>query len=726
MNPLKFLIILCAISYIFVGIAGFWVLNIVSKDLPSLEELEKPDQNLATRIISADGKVIDHFFAQKRLSLPFDSIPQNFINGLIAVEDRNFYKHWGVYLPRVISTAVSNILSMKIKAGASTITMQLASNLFYDKSKSFSRKLKEAVVAMMIERTYTKNEILEMYSNTVYFGRGAYGIQVASEVYFDKNPLQLTVSECAYLVSLLKAPEHYNGLTNYDKAIRRRNLVLSLMKEQGFINESQYREAVEEPINLIRLKQNKQQPLIAPHFVEMIRQKLSRDEEFKIYDLYRDGLVIHTTLNSSIQKYAQEAVEEHFREFQATFQRSWSWNRHQDLLNSLLTRAIKQVPEYQTASESEKAGLEKKYKNDKQFVDSIKNAATTVQVGLVVIEPRTGAILAMVGASPKFMQENSDAKYSLNHVTQINRQPGSTFKPFVYAAALQEGLSPESPVGCGPFSYTLPSGEVWTPSGTHDCAPGETKTLTQALALSINTASARLITHVTTAGKVVELAKEFGIKSKLHAVPSLSLGGGGELSPLEMTAAFIPFANDGVYSEPFVITKVEDNYGNILYENKRYSTKSVLKQEIANNMAYMLRQVVNQGTAWRIKSMLQNVEAAGKTGTTNDYADAWYIGFTPQLVAGTWVGFDDRRVTFTSGYGYAATAAAPIWGLLMKKVYADEKLPYKQRKFTYEYVPVYSSTDYGESDGTNIDSPKSIESNEGLEQKDYKFPKLPR
>jgi len=723
MTPLKFLIILCAAFYILAGVVGFWVMNTVSKDLPSLEELEKPDQNLATRIISADGKVLDHFFAQKRLSLPFDSIPKDFINALIAVEDRDFYNHWGVYLPRVISTAINNIVSMKIKAGASTITMQLASNLFYDKSKSYSRKLKEAVVALMIEKTYTKNEILEMYSNTVCFGRGAYGIQIASEIYFDKNPLQLSISECAYLVSLLKAPEHYNGLTDYDKAIKRRNLVLSLMKEQYYINEGQFRKAIDEPINLIKIKQNKQRTLTAPHFVEMIRQKLSKDEDFKMYDLYRDGLVIHTTLNSSIQKYAQEAVEEHFKEFQSTFQRQWSWSNNKDLLNSMVTRAIKQIPEYQSANESERKIIENKYKKNKEFIDSIKNASTTVQVGLVVIEPRTGAILAMVGASPKFMKENRDAKYSLNHITQIKRQPGSTFKPLVYTSALQEGLTPQSSVGCGPFTYTLPSGEVWTPSGTHDCAEGETKTLTQALALSINTASARLITEVTTPAKVVALAKELGIKSKLYSVPSLSLGGGGEVTPLEMTAAFIPFANDGIYAEPFAITKVEDNYGNVLYENKRYNARSVLKPNIAHSLTYMLKQVVNQGTAWKIKSMLSNLEAAGKTGTTNDYADAWFIGYTPQLVAGTWVGFDDRRITFTGGYGYASVAAAPLWGLLMKKIYADEKLPYKQRKFPYEYRDTTVATFEGNTENQLLDENSLIEEKE---KKDYKFPKLPR
>ena len=313
-------------------------------------------------------------------------------------------------------------------------------------------------------------------------------------------------------------------------------------------------------------------------------------------------------------------------------------------------------------------------------------------------------------------------EYSLNHITQITRQPGSTIKPIAYASALQEGLTPQSTVGCGPFTYTLPSGEVWTPSGTHDCAEGETKTLTQALALSINTASARLITEVTTPSKVVSLAKELGIKSKLYSVPSLSLGGGGEVTPLEMTTAFIPFANDGVYTEPFAITKVEDNYGNILYENKRYKARSVLKQNIAHSLTFMLKQVVNQGTAWKIKSMLSNLEAAGKTGTTNDYADAWFVGYTPQLVAGTWVGFDDRRITFT-GYGYASVAAAPLWGLLIKKIYADEKLPYKQRKFPYEY---HDSTVANFDENIENQPVEATKPNEEKEKIDYKFPKLPR
>jgi len=677
--------------------------------LPSLEQLENPKQNYATQIISSDGELLDHFYIQKRVSLPLDSIPKDFINALIATEDRKFYDHWGVHTIRIAKAMVKNILAMRAKEGGSTLTMQLARNLYFNQENTFRRKIKEAITAVEIEKNFTKSEILEMYSNTVAFGRGAFGIQVAAQVYFNKAPMELSTAECAFLVGVLKAPEHYNSIIDYDKSLERRNLVLKLMNDQNLLNSGAYIAACEEPINLSKNKFGKRgSSLIAPHFVEMIRQQLSKDAGLRDFDLYRDGLIIYSTLNAKIQQYAKEAVEEHLREFQKTFTRSFSWASNTNLLNELLLKAIKNNPEYKAASSEKKSEIEKHLKGNRKFVDSVKNAATTVQVGLVVLDPSTGETLAMVGASPKFMEDNPDAKYSLNHVTQIKRQPGSAFKPFVYATCLEEGMQPSSTVECGPYSFTLPSGEVWSPKGSGQCDEGGLVTLTEGLSRSINTVAARLITQHTTPGKVIELAHKMGITSGLSAVPALSLGAGGEVTPFEMTSAFATFDNEGIRVVPFAIKRIEDQFGNILQE-KRKSTEvyDAIKSKITHQIIPMMQGVVDHGTAYEIRNYFKNCDAAGKTGTTNDFADAWFVGFTPQLVAGVWVGCDDRRVTFTGGYAYAGKAAAPIWGRLMAKIYADESLPYKQRKFTFN---MQDST----SDTTKNTVSSGVEFNNGL------------
>lgn len=682
MSPLKFVIILTSSFILFCVAFGLYIMFSVSDGLPSLAQLENPRQNFATQILSSDGEILDHFFIQRRVSLPIDSIPKDFQHALVAVEDRNFYNHWGVHTARVIQALVKNILTMRTKEGASTITMQLALNLYFTRENNLKRKIKEAITAFQIEKTYTKEEILELYANTVSYGRGAYGIQVASQVYFDKSPMELTTSECAFLVGLLKAPEHYNSILNYDKSINRRNLVLNLMHEQGYLNTTQYNRAVNEPIILAAGKSKIKNYMLAPHFVEMIRQQLSKDSKLQSYDLYRDGLRIYTTLDSRIQRYAEEAVSEHLAQYQETFNKSWSWSKNRELLEDLIKKAIRDRAEYKNASARAKSDISSSLRKNKTFIDSIKNAATTIQIGLTVIDPASGAILAMVGASPKFIKDHRAAKYSINHATQILRQPGSSFKPFVYASALQHGLDPTSKIECGPFSYTLPSGEVWSPRGTGKCGAGESVTLRQALVSSINTVSARLITQVTTPLNVISLTRKMGIESPLKAVPALSLGAGGEVKPIEMTSAYGTFVNQGIYVEPYSVSKIEEQFGAVIYEKKRINKATdVLSQDVANKMTSMMKDVVDYGTGRNIRNYFPVIEAAGKTGTTNDFADAWFVGFTPQLVAGIWVGFDEHRVSFTGDYGYAAQAAAPIWGKLMAKIYNNPTLPYKQKSF---------------------------------------------
>ncbi len=691
-TPLHILLTLLVLTLIVAVSFVIFIKVVTSSGMPSLIELEKPDQKYATQLFSADGEILDHFFQEKRVPLKYNEIPTDFINALIATEDRNFWKHWGVYTNRVISSMFKNLTGGR-REGASTITMQLAGNLYLDRREmTFVRKVREAATAFQIEQTYTKQEILELYTNTVNFGRGSYGLRIAAGQYFDKEPNELTTAECAFLVGLLKKPEYYNKLENYDDAIKRRNLILNLMLEQNYISSKNYVSSIKEEISFMRKDLTRDNYLaerrmkhigIAPHFVEAIRQNLSKDKKLAEYNFYKDGLTIYTTLDSRIQKAINKVVANYMPDVQKNFNSNYSWSRNKELLDKLLEKEIKQMQEYKDANETGKQLLISKYKKDNNFVAKIKDQATTIQIGIVVIDQSTGAVVGMVGASPKFMAENPDAKYSLNHAYQIYRQPGSAFKPFIYASALQKGKVPESTIESGPFSYTLPSGEIWSPAGSGKDSSG-VMSLTQALIGSVNSVSARLITQTTNPGDVVALAQRAGISSRLDAVPALSLGAGGDVSPFELTAAFGIFGNNGIYVAPYFYDRIEDKYGEVISERKPLSNYTdVLEREIAGQMTYMMQQVVNYGTATRVKNYLKGIDAAGKTGTTNDAADAWFIGYTPQLVCGIWMGFDDKRVNFNclGAVGYGGRIAAPLWGAIMAEIYSIPSLPYKQHNF---------------------------------------------
>ena len=735
MTPLKFLWILIAGFIAILLIAIIYVNIVISEGMPSLAELENPKLNLATQIYSADGVLLDHFFVERRVDLPFDSIPKNFINALIATEDRKFYEHWGVHVARIFGAAIKNTLAGYTKEGASTITMQLARNLYLTKEVNINRKIREAFTAIMIEQSYTKEQILQLYSNTVYFGRGAYGIGVAAQVFFGKSPSELTLAECATLVALLKSPVGYDPYLYPEKSLQRRDLILSLMLEQNMITSSQYLEALEQPlINKAQAEVQfdaKKQLSIAPHFVEMIRQSLNDDPRLINYDLYRDGLVINSTLNSRIQKYANEAVKEHLDELQKNFNKNWSWNKNKKILASLIDKAIKSNSLYRAAKSDEKEKIYNKLAANRKFVDSVKNAATTIQVGLVVLDNETGDILAMVGASPKFLRENPNAKYSLNHSTQIRRQPGSAFKPFVYAASLMHGLTPYSQIECGPYSYTLSTGEVWSPSGSGSCGPGETRSLYSALSYSINTVAARLVTQVTTPEEVVKLAKKMGIQSPLGAYPAIALGAAGEVSPLEMAVAFTGFANHGNLVKERFLKNVLDHYGNEVIKNDRKAniTYGVLPDSIVEQMVFMMKGTIENGTASVIKQFFNGIECGGKTGTTNEAADAWFIGFTPELTCAIWVGFDDKRINFDymGSYGYGGRAAAPIWGRLMAKIYNDLLIKYKKKNFGYDYLfriaPMNYDTPYPQP---IIETNPMIQDQQNLETTLPPLPKKPQ
>lgn len=663
-------------------VAGLIVYSL-SSGLPTLEQLENPPQELATRVYSADGVMLELYATTRRTNLEFDSIPRGFISALVATEDRAFYDHWGVHLMRIAKAAVKNVFALRAKEGASTITQQLARNLYFTQEQTIWRKIREAWTALQIERAYTKNEILEMYANTVYYGRGAYGLRVAALTYFNKEPMKLSVAECAYLVGLFKAPERYGS--DDSLGVVRRNLILGMMRDAEHLTEDEFITAVAEPLR--KAPPSLTYRGIAPHFVEMVRQTLTSDDVWKErltgHDLYRDGLVIYTTLDSRVQKYANEALDEHLRDYQRLFDNAFSWKSRQELLQELLARAVRRHPDYLTTPERDRESAKRRILSNRSFVDSVKRMATIIQSGLVVIEPSTGNIVGMVGTSPLNMQLQSAARYSLNHATQIRRQPGSSFKPFVYASALEssENVTPETMVESGPFSYPLDDGTVWAPQGSRE--GGGPIALRSALKISLNSVAARLVTETgyTNPGQVVELCRKLGISSPLSAVPSIALGT-GEVSPLEMTSAYAAFANQGVHTSSGYITRIEDRMGNVLYEAKPFEriTNEACSQRTAEYMISMMRGVVDGGTASSIRKFYR-YDAAGKTGTTNDFADAWFVGVTPQLACGIWVGFDDMRIRFTGDYGQGGRAAAPIWGRLMQKVYNDPTVRWRRRTF---------------------------------------------
>jgi len=356
MTPRIFLILLISITVVVTAGVSIYVYSVISTGLPSLEQLENPEQMYASQVISSDDEVIDHFFMQRRVNLKLEQMPQSAVDALISTEDRKFYSHWGIDLDRLVKAVIKKVLNpFKRAEGASTITQQLARNLFLDLSRNIERKIREAAVTVKIEDTYTKNEILEMYLNTVNFGRGAYGISVAARTFFDKNADELTIAESAYLIGLLKAPSRYDIRANYDRALRRRNLILSMMQSQGKITYEDYQLALETPIEVREgTAVTASESNLAPHYVESIRKEYSPFLKDKDYDLYRDGLIIYTTLNQQIQDYANSVVESHLKMYQEKFDKKWSWDRNKQLEKDIISEAIRKHPEYKSSPKSKR------------------------------------------------------------------------------------------------------------------------------------------------------------------------------------------------------------------------------------------------------------------------------------------------------------------------------------------------------------------------------------
>jgi penicillin-binding protein 1A len=637
--------------------------------LPSLEDLENPRPQLASKVFSVDGELLGQFFIENRIETGIDSLPTHLIDALISTEDRRFYDHWGVDVPRFFKAMVKNFFSFSLSEGASTITQQLARNLYELKGAKENqldkaiRKLREWITAIQIERNFTKEEIIELYLNVSYFGKSAYGIEAASRVYFEKQASELTLPESAVFIALLKSPRDYDPVSNYDNSIARRNLVMYSMVVTGKLDEKEYEKLKEEPITLASDKPSVTKS-DAPHFMEYVRRQLSSMADKYGYDLYRDGLNIYTTIDQRMQVIANKVADSHLQEYQKLFEKNWSWSQNKALLTTLIDEAIRKTKEYREAeSKEEKAKIYNRMKKEKSFVDTLKAEATNIEVGFVVIDPITGYIKAMVGG------KNQVFGRGLNHVTGIRRQPGSAFKPFIYATAIENGYNPAYSLLNQKFDYS-----GWSPSNSDNEYSGY-ETFRVALARSLNVITGRMtISEIASPKEIVKIAQRMGIESKLDPYPALALGT-SEVTPLEITSALGTFVNRGIHVEPISILSIEDKNG-ILIDQFVPEYVQAISPETATIMISMLEEVVSFGTGAGVRKYYQ-YPAAGKTGTTQNFSDAWFVGFTPNLVGGVWVGFDDHRVKFTDWYGQGARASLPIWAMFMESAYKELKIPVK-------------------------------------------------
>jgi penicillin-binding protein 1A len=711
-------------------------------DIPSFEELENPDSKLATQVIAEDGEVLTTFHIENRSYVSYEDLSPNLVNAAVATEDVRFYSHSGIdfiSLGRVLFKTL--LMGDSGQGGGSTITQQLAKTL-YPRENVSSRipggrqmkmvwiKLKEWITAVKLERNYTKEEIMDMYMNAIFFGSNAYGVQAASKTFFGKNPRDLTVEESAMLVGMVNKPTRYNPVLNPDKALLRRNFVIGQMEKAGYLTKAECDSICRIPITL-SYQMLDHNAGIAPYFRDMLRRTMNarepkrssytQYEDYRVdslqwadnalygwleknrkadgsrYSLDKDGLKIYTTINYRMQKYAEEAVREHLsKDLQPAFWRDMKWKSNKPFakgvddatVDMLMKQARRWSDRYRmmkadgaTDQEIEKSFNEKTRMrvfawNSKGYVDtvmtpndSIRYYKSFLRAGFMVLEPGTGYVKAYVGGP--------DYRYfKYDNLRQGKRQVGSTIKPFLYTLAMQEGMSPCDEVMNVPQTFIVGDGpeDTWTPKSTdRDEWIGQTVTLKWGLTKSSNNISAYLMKQFGPAA-MIEMMRKMGIGSYLPEVPSLCVGS-CDLSPYEMIAAYNTFPSRGVYIEPLFVTRIEDSMGNVIGEFSNHKREAISEQT-AYLMANLMQGVVNSGTAvrLRVKYGLKG-EMAGKTGTTNDQADGWFIGYTPTIMGGAWVGAEDRQIHFESlALGGGSNMALPIWGIFMKKVLADGTL----------------------------------------------------
>ncbi|MFZ2857909.1 penicillin-binding protein 1A [Acidovorax sp.] len=629
---------------------------------PSIGDIRKAKSELPAQLLSADGKLLAEYRWANRDWVELNQISPNVVKALIATEDHRFYEHFGLDWRR---TASSVVLTLRgDPQGGSTITQQLARNLFPEeigRSRTLTRKLKEAITALKIEASYTKDEILETYLNTVPFLYNAYGIEMAARTYFDKSADQLNVLESATLIGMLKGTAYYNPVLNPERARDRRNTVLSQMVKRGKLDAKQLEPLQKRPL---RVNFERQTEVMgpAPHFAMHLRKQLIAWADSQGYSLYSDGLVIRTTIDSRLQAYANQAVTRQGRQLQGVADAAWArrdgWGPH----NALVQTLVRESAEYRTAIDKGEAPEDalKELLADSAFMAKLRTEKTRVQAGFLAQDPVTGHVLAWVG-SRDFAQDPFD------HVQAARRQPGSTFKPFVYGAAFANGASPDDTLMDEAVEIPLGGGRVWRPTDGRPPSD-QPMTLGDGLAYSRNTITAQVMQQVGPA-RVAEVARALGVRqSPLEEVPSLALG----TSPVtlkEMVTAYSSIASLGRYVEPVLITRIEDRHGKLLEAFAPPTPEAVFDARAAQTLRNTLRGAVDRGTATAIRTRYGiQADVAGKTGTTQDNTDGWFILMHSRVVAGAWAGFNDGRITLRSDYwGQGARSALPMVGEFMQQ-----------------------------------------------------------
>lgn len=708
-------------------------------DIPSFEELENPDSKLATQVLAEDGEILTTFHIENRSYVSYEELSPYLVEAAVATEDIRFYDHAGIDFISLGRVLVKTLLmSDSSQGGGSTITQQLAKTLYPRKDVSSKIpgvakfrmvliKLKEWITAVKLERNYTKEEIMDMYMNAVFFGSNAYGVKAAAQTFYAKNPSDLTVEESAMLVGMVNKPTRYNPALNPDKALTRRNFVIGQMEKAGYLTEAQRDSICALPIILSYQVQDHNAGL-APYFRDMLRRIMNarepkrssysqyedyaadsllwvndglygwlnknRKADGSSYNLDKDGLRIYTTINYKMQKYAEEAVAEHLgKDLQKSFWRDLRYKKNRPFsddvdkatIDLLMKQARRWSDRYRImkARGASEAEIQKSFKektemrlfswDKKGYIDtlmtpddSIKYYKSHLRAAFMAIEPHTGKVKAYVGGP--------DYRYfKYDNVRQGKRQVGSTIKPFLYTLAMQEGMSPCDKVVNIPQTFIIGE-DTWTPKSTdRDEWIGQTVTLKWGLTKSSNNISAYLMKQFGPHA-MAEMMRKMGIESHIDEVASLCVGP-ADLTLYEMVAAYNTFPSRGVYISPIFVTRIEDNAGNVLGEfNNR--KREAISEQTAYLMANLMQGVVNSGTAVRLRAKYGlKGEIAGKTGTTNDQADGWFIGYVPKLTAGVWVGAEDRQIHFQSlALGGGSNMALPIWGLFMQKVVKDGTL----------------------------------------------------
>ncbi|MHC1703525.1 MAG: penicillin-binding protein 1A [Tenuifilaceae bacterium] len=736
--------------------------------MPTFEELENPKSNLASEVISEDHKVLGNYYIQNRTFVSYENLSPNLVKALLATEDIRFYKHSGIDARGLARVFVKTLLLGNREAGGgSTITQQLAKNLFPRDTAYYSffvakfshlviAKFKEWITAVKLEKNYTKNEILAMYLNVVEFGSNSFGIKSAAKTFFNTSPDSLKVEQAALLVGLVNAPTKYSPIRNPERSLARRNFVLSQMNKYELLSKSDYDSLAKLPINL-KYKLQDQNVGLATYFRETLRQLLNEKEpkpqnyyaysdyqedslqwgnnpiygwcnknikpDGTPYNLYRDGLKIYTTLNSKMQLYAEQAVEKHLGRFlQVEFDDEQKKSGYSlfdkeltpEQVKSIMLHAMKQTERYRLlrnngiSMDSINANFKKKipmtiftWKGERDTImsplDSIKHYKRYFRAGFMAMNPHSGHVKAYVGG-PNFKY------FKYDQVFQGKRQVGSTIKPFLYTLAMQEGYNPCYKIPNVPQTF-VEGDSTWTPKNSGATKyDGKMVTLKWGLANSVNNISAWLIKQFTPQA-VADIIRKMGVTSKVYAVNSIMLGT-SEISLYEMVSAYSTFANKGVHVDPIMITRIEDKNGNVL-ANFTPQKNEAISEHTAYLMINLLEGVVNQGTGYRLRYIYELPgPIAGKTGTSQNHSDGWFMGILPDLVAGVWVGAEDRSVHFEKiGLGQGAAMALPIYALFLDKVYKDPRLgisPLDQ----YEKPLLYIKID--DCDDTKGKKPKEI------------------